>query len=122
MRRILVLFQQQPVGPRLPGFALESVATHFGQQTTEYLPNGWKPEIAQAMANHESARTTGLYDKRQDEVTFDEVERTYLKSVPSLNRRDLLFRAIGHSREGEGSNPEKECSCWALDVEISLRD
>lgn len=42
---------------------------------TEYLKNGGKLEIAQAMANHESARTTGLYDRRSDQVNLDEVER-----------------------------------------------
>lgn len=42
---------------------------------TEYLRNGGKLEIAQHMANHESARTTGLYDRRNDDVTLDEVER-----------------------------------------------
>jgi len=39
------------------------------------LRNGGKLEIAQQMANHESARTTGLYDRRQDQVSLDEVER-----------------------------------------------
>jgi type I restriction enzyme M protein len=34
-----------------------------------------KLEIAQQMANHESARTTGLYDRRGDQVKLDEVER-----------------------------------------------
>jgi site-specific recombinase XerD len=42
---------------------------------TEYLRNGGKLEIAQAMANHESARTTGLYDRREDQISLDEVER-----------------------------------------------
>lgn len=42
---------------------------------TEYLRNGGKLEIAQQMANHESARTTGLYDRRGDSVSLDEVER-----------------------------------------------
>jgi len=42
---------------------------------TEYLRNGGKLEIAQQMANHESARTTGLYDRRDDLVSLDEVER-----------------------------------------------
>ena len=42
---------------------------------TEYLRNGGKLEIAQAMANHESARTTGLYDRREDQVSLDEIER-----------------------------------------------
>lgn len=42
---------------------------------TEYLRNGGKLEIAQQMANHESARTTGLYVRRNDQVSLDEVER-----------------------------------------------
>jgi site-specific recombinase XerD len=42
---------------------------------TEYLRNGGKLEVAQQMANHESARTTGLYDRRHDQVSLDEVER-----------------------------------------------
>jgi integrase len=42
---------------------------------TEYLRNGGKLEIAQQMTNHESARTTGLYDRRDDQVSLDEVER-----------------------------------------------
>ena len=42
---------------------------------TEYLRNGAKIEVAQQMVNHESARTTGLYDRRDDRVSLDEVER-----------------------------------------------
>jgi len=42
---------------------------------TTYLKNGGKLEVAQQMANHESSRTTGLYDRRDDELTLDEVER-----------------------------------------------
>ena len=42
---------------------------------TAYLKNGGRLEIAQQMAAHESARTTGLYDRRGDEVSLDEVER-----------------------------------------------
>jgi integrase/recombinase XerD len=42
---------------------------------TTYLQNGGKLEVAQAMAGHESARTTGLYDRRNDAVALDEVER-----------------------------------------------
>lgn len=42
---------------------------------TEYLRNGGRLEIAQQMANHESSRTTGLYDRRGDQVSLDEVER-----------------------------------------------
>ncbi len=42
---------------------------------TEYLRNAGKREVAQQMANHESARTTGLSDRRNDQVSLDEVER-----------------------------------------------
>ena len=45
---------------------------------TEYLRNGGRRELAQQMANHESARTTGLHDRRDDEVSLDEVERTII--------------------------------------------
>jgi site-specific recombinase XerD len=42
---------------------------------TAYLKNGGRLEIAQQMAAHESARTTGLYDRRADDISLDEVER-----------------------------------------------
>ena len=32
-------------------------------------------ELKGAMAAHESSRTTGLYDRRDDDVSLDEVER-----------------------------------------------
>jgi integrase len=57
------------------------IGTHIGCHSfratgiTEYLRNGGRLEIAQQMANHESARTTGLYDRRGDQVKLDEVER-----------------------------------------------
>ena len=45
---------------------------------TVYLMNGGLLEHAQQMAAHESARTTKLYDRRDDKVTLDEVERIVL--------------------------------------------
>jgi integrase/recombinase XerD len=42
---------------------------------TTYLKNGGRVEIAQQLAGHESPRTTGLYDRRDDEVSLDEIER-----------------------------------------------
>lgn len=56
---------------------LDSVASFRATGITEYLRNGVKLEIAQQMANHERSRTTGLYDydRRQDQVSLDEVER-----------------------------------------------
>lgn len=57
------------------------IGTKIGNHTfratgiTAYLRNGGRMEVAQQMAEHESARTTGLYDRRGDQVTIDEVER-----------------------------------------------
>jgi site-specific recombinase XerD len=42
---------------------------------TAYLEGGGTLERAQAMAAHESPRTTKLYDRRSDAMTLDEVER-----------------------------------------------
>ena len=45
---------------------------------TAYLKNGGTLERAATMANHASTRTTQLYDRRQDDVTLDEVERVLI--------------------------------------------
>lgn len=42
---------------------------------TAYLENGGTVEGAQAIAAHESPRTTKLYDRTSDGITLDEVER-----------------------------------------------
>jgi integrase/recombinase XerD len=42
---------------------------------TAYLSNGGTLENAQAIAAHESPRTTMLYDRTNDEITLDEVEK-----------------------------------------------
>ena len=42
---------------------------------TTYLENGGTIEHAQAIAAHESPRTTKLYDRTSDELTLDEIER-----------------------------------------------
>jgi site-specific recombinase XerD len=61
-----------------------AVATKLGCHTfratgiTVYLLNGGLLEYAQQMAAHESARTTKLYDRRNDQVTLDQVERIVL--------------------------------------------
>jgi len=57
------------------------IHTRIGNHTfratgiTAYLRNGGRLEIAQQIAAHESSRTTGLYDRRGDDVSLDEVER-----------------------------------------------
>jgi site-specific recombinase XerD len=42
---------------------------------TAYLENGGTIEKAQAIAAHESPRTTKLYDRTSDELSLDEIER-----------------------------------------------
>jgi integrase len=42
---------------------------------TAYLKNAGRLEVAQQIAAHESSRTTGLYDRRGDDISLDEVER-----------------------------------------------
>jgi len=40
-----------------------------------YLENGGTLEKAQQIAAHASARTTKLYDRTNDQLTLDEIER-----------------------------------------------
>ncbi|MGH9611139.1 MAG: tyrosine-type recombinase/integrase [Bryobacteraceae bacterium] len=42
---------------------------------TDYLTNGGRIEVAQRMAGHANAKTTGLYDRRHDEISVGEVEK-----------------------------------------------
>jgi len=42
---------------------------------TAYLLNGGTLERAQAIAGHESSRTTKLYDRTSDEITLADIER-----------------------------------------------
>jgi site-specific recombinase XerD len=60
------------------------LSTRIGNHTfratgiTTYLLNGGSLENAQAIAGHESPRTTKLYDRTRDEITLEEVERIRL--------------------------------------------
>ncbi|MGV6852620.1 MAG: tyrosine-type recombinase/integrase [bacterium] len=49
-----------------------------GTGITTYLKNGGTLEKAQQMAAHESPRTTKLYDRTQDEISLDEIERVII--------------------------------------------
>jgi len=42
---------------------------------TNYLTNGGRIEVAQRMAGHSNAKTTGLYDRRNDDISVGEGER-----------------------------------------------
>ena len=55
----------------------ENTCCHTFRATgiTAYLLNGGTVEHAQAIAAHESPRTTKLYDRRSDEISLDEIER-----------------------------------------------
>jgi hypothetical protein len=61
--------------------AAAGIATKLGNHSfrvtgiTAYLKNGDTLEKAASMANHASTRTTQLYDRRREELRFDEVER-----------------------------------------------
>jgi integrase/recombinase XerD len=69
----LRMVKRRALGAGLPA----STCNHTFRATgiTTYLRNGGKVEVVQQIAGHESARTTGLYDRRDDEVSLDEVER-----------------------------------------------
>jgi hypothetical protein len=54
-----------------------SIGCHTFRATgiTAYLKNKGTLETAQQLANHGSPRTTKLYDRRQDAISLDEVEK-----------------------------------------------
>jgi len=62
---------------RAVGIGIERICCHTFRATgiTAYLENGGTLEHAQAIAAHESPRTTKLYDRTNDTVTVDEIER-----------------------------------------------
>ena len=55
----------------------EAVCCHTFRATgiTAYLENGGTIEHAQQIANHESPKTTKLYDRTGDSIDLDEIER-----------------------------------------------
>jgi len=69
----LRMIKRRATGAGLP----YSTCCHTFRATgiTAYLENGGTIENAQAIAAHESPRTTKLYDRTGDEITLDEVER-----------------------------------------------
>ena len=68
----------RPIQRRAKAAGIETkIGNHTFRATgiTAYLKNSGKLEVAQHIANHESPRTTKLYDRRQDEISLDEIER-----------------------------------------------
>ncbi len=70
---VLDMIKRRALAVGLP----ETINCHTFRATgiTAYLENGGTIENAQAIAAHESPRTTKLYDRTEDEITLDEVER-----------------------------------------------
>ena len=70
---VLRMIKRRAVAAGLP--ATTSCHTFRATGITTYLENGGSLENAQAIAAHESPRTTKLYDHTADQITLDEVER-----------------------------------------------
>jgi integrase/recombinase XerD len=70
---VLAMIKRRAAGAALP----YSTCCHTFRATgiTTYLQNGGTLEHAQQIAAHESPRTTKLYDRTQQEISLDEVER-----------------------------------------------
>ena len=68
---------------------------------TAYLLNGGTLERAQAIAAHESPRTTKLYDRTADEVTIEDIEKIGIQAgllLPILCRLlSLLDPSLGRT-------------------------
>ena len=70
-----------------------------GTGITEYLRNGGDLEVAARIAGHESTRTTQLYNRLQEEISLDEIERIHIPDyVPSSSRDRGLPGSAGFSR------------------------
>ena len=72
-REVLAMVKRRARPLPLP----ETICCHSFRATgiTAYLQNGGTLEHAQQIAAHESPRTTKLYDRTNDEITLDEIER-----------------------------------------------
>ena len=64
---------------RMVGLPTEICAHSFrGTGITEYLRNGGDLEVAARIAGHESTRTTQLYNRLNEEILLDEIERIHI--------------------------------------------
>ena len=64
---------------RQAGLPAEICAHSFrGTGITKYLRNGSDLEVAARIAGHESTRTTQLYNRVQEEISLDEIERIHI--------------------------------------------
>ncbi|MEX2140464.1 MAG: tyrosine-type recombinase/integrase [Pirellulales bacterium] len=75
-REVLAMVKRRALKAALP----YSICCHTFRATgiTAYLENGGTIEKAQQIAAHESPRTTKLYDRTDDHLSLDEIERIVL--------------------------------------------
>jgi integrase len=72
-REVLAMVKRRARAAGLP----DRIGCHTWRATgiTSYLLGGGTLERAQQIAAHSSAKTTKLYDRRNDDITLDEIER-----------------------------------------------
>ncbi len=72
----LKMIKRRALEAGLPG----EISNHSfrGTGITEYLRNGGDLEIAARIAGHESTRTTQLYNRVDEELSLDEIERIHI--------------------------------------------
>ena len=77
MRRMSRVDVFRMIKRRIKAIGLGEANCHTFRATgiTAYLLNGGTLERAQAIAAHESPRTTKLYDRTDDEVTIENIEK-----------------------------------------------
>jgi integrase/recombinase XerD len=70
----------------------EAICSHTFRATgiTAYFENGGTIEHAQAIANHESPKTTKFNDRTSDQITLDEVERIVIWASQTITRCDSI--------------------------------
>jgi integrase len=64
---------------------------------TTYLENGGTLEHAQTIANHESPRTTKLYDRTRDELTAEEIGRKF-DGLRTANRGATISTGVDYHK------------------------
>jgi site-specific recombinase XerD len=74
---IRMLFDWLVIGQAAGAGIETAIGCHTFRATgiTDYLTNGGRIEVAQRMAGHSNAKTTGLYDRRNDDISVGGVER-----------------------------------------------
>ena len=75
-QRVAEMVKRRAMAAGLP----REVSPHSfrGTGITEYLRGGGVLETAARIAGHESPRTTKLYDRTEDEISLDEIERIHI--------------------------------------------